>query len=93
MCVLYLIRDLNILKNKGRYIIMKKSFEMENLDCANCAAKMEQKISKIEGVNSVSVNFFAQKIVLDADDGMFDDILKQAKQAVKSVDADCEILG
>ena len=72
---------------------MKKTFQMENLDCANCAAKMEKKISKIEGVNSVSVNFFAQKIVLDAEDAKFDDILNKAKATVKSVDPDCEISG
>ena len=72
---------------------MKKTFSMENLDCANCAAKMEDRISKIDGVNSVSVNFFAQKLILDADDVRFDDILREAKAAVKSVDSDCEILG
>lgn len=74
-------------------IIMKKSFKMENLDCANCAAKMEDKISKISGVNSVSINFFAQKMVLDAVDESFEEILSEAQACVASVDSDCEILG
>lgn len=71
---------------------MKKTFKMENLDCANCAAKMEEKAAKIEGVNSVSVNFFAQKIVVDADETRFDDILSEIQKCVASVDSDCKIL-
>lgn len=71
---------------------MKKTFKMENLDCANCAAKMEEKVAKIDGVNSVSINFFAQKIVLDVDDARFDEILSKVQKCVASVDSDCEIL-
>ena len=47
---------------------MKKSFVIEELDCAHCAAKIEEEIKKIEGVNSVSVNFLAQKMTIDAQD-------------------------
>ena len=71
---------------------MKKTFKMENLDCANCAAKMEEKAAKIDGVNSVSINFFAQQIVLDAVDQRFDEILSEVQKCVASVDSDCEIL-
>jgi copper chaperone CopZ len=71
---------------------MKKSFAMQDLDCANCAAKMEAAIKKIDGVNDCSVNFFAQKLILDADDARFDDIVKQAAAAIKRVDPDCRLI-
>lgn len=48
---------------------MKKIFKLEDLDCANCAAKMEDAIRKIEGVDAVSVNFLSQKLTLEASDG------------------------
>ena len=56
---------------------MKKKFKMNNLECANCAAKMQEEISKLDGVNSVNVNFMFQKLTLDADDEKFDDILER----------------
>ncbi len=71
---------------------MKKSFAMQDLDCANCAAKMEASIAKLEGVNSCSVNFFAQKMILDADDARFDDIVKAAAAAIRRVDPDCRLI-
>ena len=48
---------------------MVKTYKVANLDCANCAAKLERALSKIDGVNSAAVNFFAQKITLDIEDG------------------------
>ena len=71
---------------------MKKVFEMEDLDCANCAAKMEDAIRKIEGVTYVSFSFMAQRMTIEADDAKFDAIMKQAQKAVKKVEPDCRIL-
>lgn len=71
---------------------MKKTFSLVDLDCANCAAKMEQKIAKIDGVQSVTVSFFAQKLILEADDARWDEIVKQACDAVHKVDADCQVI-
>lgn len=71
---------------------MKKRFNMTDLDCANCAAKMETAIKKIPGVNDATVSFLAQKLVLDADDARFDEILLQAVAACKKVDACVEVL-
>ena len=71
---------------------MKKTFMLEDLDCAHCAAKMEEGIRKIDGVQSASVNFLAQKMVLEAPDDRFDDILKQAIAVCKKIEPDCEIL-
>ncbi len=70
---------------------MKKSYTLIDLDCANCAAKMEKNIRKIDGVNDVTVSFLAQKLILDADDARFDDILKAAADAIRRVDADCRV--
>ncbi|MBR2622191.1 MAG: cation transporter [Clostridia bacterium] len=71
---------------------MKKSFAMQDLDCANCASKMENAIKKIDGVNDCSINFFAQKMILDADDTRFEDIVKKAAAAIKKVDPDCSLI-
>ncbi len=71
---------------------MKKTFRMENLDCANCAAKMEQAIGKLSGVETCTVAFMTQRLTLVADDNRFDEILEQAQACVKKVDADCRIV-
>ena len=72
---------------------MKKVFVMENLDCANCAAKMENRIGKINGVTSASISFMTQKLTLEAQDDRFDDILSEVKKAVKKVDSAVELVG
>ena len=69
---------------------MKKRYKFE-VDCANCAAKVEAAVKKIDGVNDASVNFMAQKLVLDADDARFDDILKEVVAVAKKVEPDCEL--
>ena len=71
---------------------MKKKFKMEELDCANCAAKMEALIKKIPGVRDASKNFMTQKLTLDADDERFDEILAEAQKCCDKVDRGCRIL-
>lgn len=71
---------------------MKKKFKLQDLDCANCAAKMEAAIWKLPGVNDASVSFLAQKLTLDADDERFEEILDQAVKICKKVEPDCKIL-
>lgn len=71
---------------------MRKSFKLEDLDCANCAAKMEEAISKLPGVQKVSVNFMAQKMILEADDADFDSVLKAAAKCISKVEPDCRII-
>ena len=58
---------------------MKKSYKLQDLDCANCAAKMETAINKINGVNKATVSFMTQKLTIDADDSRFDEILKETE--------------
>ncbi|MBO4354232.1 MAG: cation transporter [Clostridia bacterium] len=71
---------------------MKKTFALEDLDCAVCAAKMEDAVSKIDGVKSVSVSFITQKMTVEADDGLFDAIMKQAVKVCKKIEPDCRII-
>lgn len=70
---------------------MKKRFKLIDLDCANCAAKMENAIKKIDGVTNASVNFLTQKMVVEADDSRFDEIMAQVVQVCRKVDGDCTI--
>ena len=65
---------------------MKRRYTLENLGCANCAAKMEEKIKELDGVNSVTVNFITTKMVLDVEDDKFDSVLAQAKDIIKSIE-------
>ena len=71
---------------------MKKTYMLEDLDCANCAAKMEEAVKKIDGVKFASVNFLAQKMTLEADDEVFDEILKKAIKIIKRVEPDCRVI-
>ena len=71
---------------------MKKTFALEDLDCAVCAAKMEDAIKKIDGVLDASVSFMTQKMTVDADDEKFDEIMKKIVKACKKVEPDCRIL-
>lgn len=71
---------------------MKKVFKLVDLDCANCAAKMERVISQIDGVQKATVSFMAQKLTLEADDARFDEIVKEAVKCVKKVEPDCEVV-
>jgi len=71
---------------------MKKKFKMEDLDCANCAAKMEALIKRIPGVHDASMNFMTQKLTLDAEDERFDEILEEAQKCCDKVDKGCRIV-
>lgn len=71
---------------------MKKSFKIEELCCANCAAKIEAAIGKIEGVKSVSINFFAEKLTIDAEEERFDDIMAECIKIAKRIEPDCHII-
>ena len=71
---------------------MKKNFKLEGLDCANCAAKIEKNVRKLDGVKDATVSFFAQKLVLEADDDKFDAIVKEVAELVHRVDPDCTMV-
>ena len=69
---------------------MKKTYKID-VDCANCAAKIENAVKNLPGVVNASVSFMAQKMVLEAEDARFDEVLKQAVKAAKKIEPDFEI--
>lgn len=71
---------------------MKKTYALDELDCANCGLKMEDAIRKIEGVKSVNISFMMQKITLEADDADFERVLREAVKVCKKVEPDCHIV-
>ena len=70
---------------------MKKKFKLQDLDCANCAAKMEEAIKKIQGVSDANVSFTTQKMTIEAEDGRFDEIMQEVVAVCKKVEPDCVI--
>ena len=70
---------------------MKKKFKLTNLDCANCAAKMENAIKKIDGVRDANVSFMTQKMTIEADDSRFDEIMDEVQSVCRKVEPDCTI--
>ena len=69
---------------------MKKKFACE-VDCANCAAKVEEAIKKVEGVEDANVNFLTQKLTLVAPDDRFQMILEEVIRVAKKVEPDTVI--
>lgn len=71
---------------------MKKVYKLEDLDCANCAAKMENAVKKIDGVKFASVNFMALRLTVEADDAVFDDVMKKVVKVCRKTEPDCKIV-
>lgn len=70
---------------------MIKKYNMENVDCANCATKMEEGIKKLKGVNDARVNFLTQKLVLDTDRDDIDVLLNEILKVCRKIDGEVEI--
>ncbi len=71
---------------------MRRSFKLQDLDCANCAAKMECGIQKIDGVNSATISFMTQKLVVDVEDSKFDEVMDEIVRVCARVEPDTVIL-
>ena len=71
---------------------MKKTYKLEDLDCANCAAKMEDAIRKIDSVTNANVSFIMQKLTLEAADDRFEQVLKDVIKTIKKVEPDCRVI-
>lgn len=70
---------------------MKKKFNLTDLDCANCAAKMEDAINKLDGVTAATVSFLQQRLTIEADDDRFEEIMAEVVKVCKKVEPDCTI--
>ena len=71
---------------------MKKVFKLNDLDCANCAAKMEAAINKLDSVDSATINFMSQRLILEADDDKFNEAVDLAQKAITKVERGCKIV-
>lgn len=72
---------------------MKKKFKLDGLGCANCAAKMEDAISKIDGVKSASVSFMTENLKLEVEDeSKLEAILDQASKIVSSIEPETNLI-
>jgi len=72
--------------------VMKKVYRLENLDCANCAAKMEAAIQKLDGVQSATVSFMTQKLTLEAEEADLPKVLKEVQKCIHRVEPDCDLI-
>ena len=79
------------MNEKEEDFTMKKKFKLTDLDCANCAAKMEDAIKKIDGVKEATVSFMTQKLTIEADEDQFERIMDQVAEVCRKVDPDCVI--
>ncbi len=71
---------------------MIRHFKLDEIDCANCARKLEDAIKKVEGVQDASVNFMMQKLTLTAADDEFDEVLERVVKLAAKLEPDCEIV-
>ena len=70
----------------------KRVYILENLGCANCAAKMERAINNLPGVNKATVSFMTQKLTIDADDDKFESVVQEAISSIAKVEPDCKVI-
>ena len=71
---------------------MKRVYRLEELDCANCAAKMEEGINKIDGVVKATVSFMAQKLTIEANEDRYEEIMTDVVKVIKKIEPDCRII-
>ncbi len=71
---------------------MRKVFKVENIDCAHCAAKMEEAANKVVGVNKATLNFLTKKLIIDAEDASFNEIIDEVQKAIQKIDYEVEII-
>ncbi len=71
---------------------MRKSFKLDEIDCANCARKLQDELAALDGVDAVSVNFMTQKLTLTAADERFDEVLERVVALTARIEPDCEIV-
>lgn len=71
---------------------MKKSYKLQNLECAHCAAKMETAISKMADVESCTISFMTQKLTIETTEEKLDTVLDEAQKAIRKIERNCKIV-
>ena len=69
---------------------MKKIIKLEGLYCANCAAKIEEGVKKLDGVNSASLSFMTQRLIMEVEDGREDELVEAARAVAAKVEPEAE---
>lgn len=70
---------------------MKRTFRLQGLDCANCAAKIERAVMKLPGVEKATVSFMTTRMTIEAADDKMDEIIREATAIVKKYEPDVEV--
>ena len=70
---------------------MKRAYKLEGHLCGNCAAKIQDKISALEGVNNASVNFMTMRFTLDTDDDKHASLLDESKKIFDAIEPTCTV--
>lgn len=65
---------------------------MKDLDCANCAAKMEAAINQIDGITKATVSFMTQRLTIECDVDQMDEMIQKAQRAISKIEPDCRII-
>jgi copper chaperone CopZ len=73
--------------------VMKKTFMLDGLECANCAAKMQEGIGKMDGVSSATVNFITAKLIIEGEADKMDGIVKAAGKLIRKLEPDVIMRG
>ena len=68
---------------------MRKIVRFTGVCCANCAARLERALEKIDGINSVQLNFMAQRVNFDIDDNKYEEVVKKIKEVTEKVLPEC----
>lgn len=71
---------------------MKKTYVLEDLDCANCAAKIEEQVGKLDGVSKSTVTLLTQKLVIEAQEDKLPEITKAIRRIVKKLEPDVAVI-
>ncbi len=70
---------------------MIKKYKIQGIDCANCALKLERKLNEIEGVSKATISFLAERLIIEAPDDKFDEIINEVIRVSKKFEPGCEI--
>lgn len=70
---------------------MKFKFRIKGLDCANCAAELESKIKKVDEVNDASISFMSERLIIECEESIKEDVIEKVKKVIKKEEPDVTI--
>lgn len=70
--------------------MMKKIIKLEGLCCANCAAKIEEGVKKVDGVKEAALSFMTQRLTLEVEDAKVDDVIETARKIADKIEPEAE---